>query len=313
MNVRDSTATGVQDPEARRRELYGLLGDLPPRDRPIRSVRISAEHRPAYELETLMLDLNGAEPVPAYFLRPAGAGSEPLPAVLYNHAHGYDYDLGKDELLRGRSVLQQPAYGEALTAAGYAVLCVDMWSFGDRRGRTETALFRESLWKGQVLWGMMVYDTLRAFDYLASRPDVDATRIATLGMSLGSTMAWWAAALEPRIRACVDICCLTDYEALIEARGLDGHGIYYFVPGLLRHFTSAQINALIAPRPHLGLAGNYDALTPPAGLDRIDAALREAYAAAGAPEAWELRRYEVGHIETAAMRASALAFLSKWL
>ena len=28
------------------------------------------------------------------------------------------------------------------------------------------------LWKGRVLWGMMVYDTLRAVDYLATRPDI---------------------------------------------------------------------------------------------------------------------------------------------
>jgi hypothetical protein len=126
-------------------------------------------------------------------------------------------------------------------------------------------------------------------------------------------MAWWTAALEPRIKVCVDICCLTDFQALIETQGLDGHGIYYFVPGLLKHFSSADINALIAPRPHLSLAGNYDPLTPPAGLDRIDAALRRAYADAGAPEAWELHRYEVGHIETAAMRSEAMAFLAKWL
>src|SRR5437763_11117922 len=29
---------------------------------------------------------------------------------------------------------------------------------------------------------------------------------------------------------------------------LAGHGLYYYVPGLLKHFTAAQINALIAPR-----------------------------------------------------------------
>ena len=146
--------------EPRRRQLYGLLGDLPPRDRPIRSTHVAVESRPQYVLEKLSLDLNDAEPVPAYFLTPVGAGSGPWPTVLYNHAHGDDYDLGKDEVLRGRPGMQEPPYGEALTAAGYAVLCIDMWSFGDRRGRSETALFKETLWKGQVLWGMMLYDTL---------------------------------------------------------------------------------------------------------------------------------------------------------
>ena len=142
---------------------------------------------------------------------------------------------------------------------------------------------------------------------------MEADRIATLGLSMGSTMAWWTAALDERIKVCVDICCLTDFQALIAMRGLDGHGIYYYVPGLLKHFTCAEINALIAPRAHLGLAGNYDRLTPPAGLDRIDAHLRAVYRKARAPKAWRLSRYDCGHMETAAMRAEILEFLNEWL
>jgi len=300
------------DPTARRQQLYNLLGDLPDRQRPIRATCIGIEARPGYLLERLVLDLNGIETVPAYFVRPS-EGQGPWPAVLYNHAHGGEYHIGKEELLIGRTFLHTPPYAEELTQRGYAALCIDHWAFGERRGRSESELFKQMLWHGQVMWGMMVYDSLRALDYLVSRPDVDANRVATLGISMGSTMAWWLAALDTRIRVCVDLCCLTDYQALIETRGLDGHGIYYYVPGLLRHFTTAQINALIAPRPHLSLAGIYDPLTPPAGLERVDAELRQVYAALGAPEAWQLRRYATGHFETAAMRAEVVAFLKQWL
>ncbi|HET8629795.1 MAG TPA: alpha/beta hydrolase family protein, partial [Thermomicrobiales bacterium] len=178
---------------------------------------------------------------------------------------------------------------------------------------SESELFKEMLWRGQVLWGLMVYDSLRAIDYLATRADVDLGRLATLGLSMGSTMAWWVAALDERVAVCVDLCCLTDFQALLETRGLDGHGIYYYVPGLLKHFGTADINALIAPRPHLSLAGNFDRLTPPAGLERIDQALRRVYADLGSPDAWQLLRYDCGHFETAAMRAAVLAFLTRWL
>ncbi|KPK49600.1 MAG: hydrolase [Planctomycetes bacterium SM23_25] len=301
----------TNDIESRRKELYGLLGELPARDRPLSATKVAEEHRQSYVLEKLVLDLNGMEAVPAYFVRPHGG--EPAAAVLYNHAHGGDYELGKEELIRGRSGIQQPPYAEALSARGYAALCIDAWAFGERRGRSESETFKEMLWRGQVMWGMMVYDSLRAIDYLAGRPDVDAARIATLGISMGSTMAWWVAALDPRVKVCVDLCCLTDYHALIESRGLDGHGIYYYVPGLLKHFTTGQINALIAPRGHLSLAGDYDRLTPPAGLERIDAELRQVYAAAGAPGAWRLCRYGCGHMETAAMRAEVLRFLEEHL
>ncbi len=126
-------------------------------------------------------------------------------------------------------------------------------------------------------------------------------------------MARWLAALDPRVKACIDLCCLSDFEALIARRSLEAHGLYYFVPGLRKHFTSAQINALIAPRAHLSLAGICDPLTSPEGLDRIDAELQEVYAAAGAPDAWRLSRHATGHLETAAMRAEVIGFLREWL
>jgi predicted esterase len=88
----------------------------------------------------------------------------------------------------------------------------------------------------------------------------------------------------------------------VEVGGLKGHGNYYDVPDLLNHFTTAQLNALIAPRAHLSLAGNLDPLTPVAGLDKVDEELKQVYAAAGKPEHWKLLRYDVGHQETPEMR-----------
>jgi dienelactone hydrolase len=296
----------------RRRELYALLGELPDRGRPIRAELVAREERDPYVLEVLLLDLNGIEPVPAYFTRPRAAAG-PSPAVLYHHAHGGDYALGKDEFLLGRSVLRTPAYAEALARRGLAGLCIDAYNFGERRGRTESELFKQLLWQGQVLWGLMVYDTLRAMDYLVGRPEVDPDRVGSLGLSMGATMAWWHAALDERVAACVDLCCLTDYQALIETRGLDRHGLYYYVPGLLKRFTTAEINALICPRPHLSLAGTLDPLTPPAGLDRVDAALTRAYAEADKAERWQLVRYPSGHFETWDMRRRSLQFLERYL
>ncbi|NLE49884.1 MAG: alpha/beta hydrolase [Chloroflexi bacterium] len=302
----------MSDETTRRAKLLSLLGDLPPLARPIRAERVSRETRPHYILETWTLDLNGLEPVPAYLTLPLNADG-PLPAILYNHAHAHEYHVGKNELIEGRPLLQQPPYAEALAGENIAALCIDHWAFGGRATRTESAIFKQFLWEGRVLWGMMVYDSLRALDFLVSRPEIDASRIGTLGLSLGSTMAWWVAALDPRIKVCVDICCLTDFQALIRSGGLDGHSIYYYVPRLLKHFTTAEINALTAPRPHLALAGDRDPLTPSAGLDRIDAALREVYAAAGAPDAWQLLRYDCGHEELPAMRVAIMDFLRRWL
>jgi dienelactone hydrolase len=306
----ETPAGEIVGAEARRRELYGLLGDLPPRQRPIGARTLAVEERPGFTLEKLVLDINGLEPVPAYFVKPKLLEGK-APAILFNHWHAGEYELGKDELLRPKPDV--PSFAEDLTARGYCALCLDMWCFGDRAVRTELDTFKEMLWKGQVLWGMMVYDTLRGLDYLLTRPEVDTARIGTLGMSMGSTMAWWAAALDPRLKVCVDLCCLTDYQALIEAHNLKGHGVYYFVPGLLKHFTTARINALIAPRPHLATAGTRDDLTPAAGLDRVDGELQRVYGSLGQPGNWKLLRYDGGHAEPPEMRRDILAFLRERL
>ena len=132
---------------------------------------------------------------------------------------------------------------------------------------------------------MMVYDTLRGLDYLLTRPEVDTARVGTLGMSMGSTMAWWVAALDPRLKVCVDICCLTDYQALIEAHNLKGHGVYYFVPGAVealhhrRRSTSSSpprpprptaISTTSRPRPDwTASTANSRPRTPKPGTRRI--------------------------------------------
>jgi hypothetical protein len=296
----------------RRAKLYSLLGRLPERDRPIGATTLSVEHRAGYVLERLLLDLNGVEPVPAVFVRPLDQRG-PFPGVMYNHAHGGEYQIGKSELIEGRGALQRPPYAEELTRAGYAALCIDHWAFGERAGRSESEVFKHMIWRGQVMWGMMVYDSVRALDYLVSRGDVDGARVASMGMSMGSTMAWWHAALDERVKVCVDLCCLTDYEELIAIGNLDGHGIYYYVPDLLTHFSAGEINALIAPRSHLSVVAVHDRLTPMRGVERIDGQLRRAYAAAGAAENWQLRLHHCGHLETAAMRWQVMAFLRERL
>ncbi len=302
------TSPRPPDPAGRRAELWSLLGDLPDRRRPIAAVKRGEQERDGYLLESWVLDLNGLEPVPALLARPKGAIGR-APAILFNHSHGGDYRIGKNELVEGRAYLQPVPYARALTEQGWIALSIDHWCFGERATETELETFKAMLWQGQVLWGMMVHDSVRALDWLASRDDVDPARVGTLGMSMGSTMAQWVAALDQRVKATVDICCLTDYQALLAEKGLGGHGIYYFVPGLLKRFTAAGINALIAPRAHLGLAGLRDPLTPVAGLDAIDRELVRVYAEAGHPERWKLLRYDVAHQETPQGREEALAFL----
>lgn len=301
--------------ERRRKELWGLLGDLPWDHKPGPAKLIKTEKHPGYTLQRLVLDLNGVEPVPALLLIPDKRAT-PAPGLLFIHWHGGMYDLGKEQLLKGVDV--QPAYAPVCAEKGLVTLAIDSWCFGERKheadGHTgEEDTFKLMLWRGQVLWGMMMFDELRALDYLRSRPEVDARRLGAFGMSMGATKAWWLAALEPRLSVCIDVCCLTDYDALIKARGLSGHGVYYFVPSLLKHFNTPQINELIVARPRLSVNGRLDPLTPPAGVERVRDYLAPLYARYGRAEDCRIQLFDCAHAELPEMRSEILQWMDRYL
>ncbi len=299
----------------RRAELWGLLGDLPERREPTAKL-LRTEQRDGYRLEHLELDLNGVQPVPALLLIPDNV-REPAPGMMYIHWHGGDYNVGKTELLEGTRAMKPyaPVYAEK----GIVALAIDCWCFGERMpypdngGQGESDTFKEMLWNGQVLYGMMMFDEWQALNYLVSRPEVDANRIGSFGMSMGSTKSWWLAALDERVKCCIDLCCLTDYEALIKTQGLRRHGIYYYVPSLLKHFQTHEINELIVPRPHLSLNGREDGLAPPEGVERIRDHLLPLYEQYGTRDDCRIELFDCGHEELPEMRAIVLEWLDRFL
>ncbi len=315
-NGSDGPGDAFSSHQDRRREaLWGLLGDLPwqHNSAPPRIVRI--EEHDTYTLHRLVLDLNGIEPVPALLLIPKRI-KKPAPGLLYIHWHGGMYDLGKEQLLRGVDV--QPAYAPVLADMGVVTLAIDSWCFGERKHdenghRGEEDAFKQMLWRGQVLFGMMMFDEFQALSYLASRPEVDSKRLGAFGMSMGSTKAWWLAALDPRVRLTVDVCCMTDYESLIAAKGLSGHGIYYYVPWLLKQFDTAGINELIVPRPHVSVNGRKDALTPPEGVEKVREKLLTLYRQHGQEKDCRIELYDCAHQELPEMRSLIIDWMKRYL
>jgi dienelactone hydrolase len=300
--------------ETRRKELWSLLGDLPWQHRPAPPKLIKTEKHDGYTLERLVLDLNGEEPVPALLLIPDKRPPR-APGLLFIHWHAGMYGLGKEQLLRG--VEAQPAYAPVLAEKGIVTLAIDSWCFGERQhesdGHTgEQDAFKLMLWQGRVLYGMMMFDEFRALDYLASRPEVDPQRLGAFGMSMGATKAWWLAALDPRVKLCIDVCCLTDYDELIKAHSLKEHGIYYYVPSLLKHFQTAQINELIVPRAHLSVNGRLDPLTPPAGVEKIRDYLLPLYRTYGREQDLQIELFNCAHVELPEMRKLIVEWLDRY-
>ncbi len=293
----------------RRDDLWRLLGPRPMLDEAPSGTLLKTEVTEFARAEHWTLSLNSEEAVPTLLLFPLQ--QPPRGIVSYCHAHGNRFEMGKDELLKGRPALLSPPYGEVLPAMGYTVLAIDHWCFGERAAKTERSMVKRLLWEGKTLWGYRVHDTLVALEWLRLRAGFANLPVTTLGLSMGSTMAVWAAALDPTITACIDLCCLAEFDALLSSGNFDLHGEYFFVPGLLAEFSAAEISALIAPRRHLSMVGLADPLTPLDGVDSVDEAMTETYDALRAANNWTQYRSPLGHVEAAEMREMVLRELDR--
>jgi dienelactone hydrolase len=305
-----------------RAELWKLLGNLPPRPKVPEVEVVSREDRGDYLLEKFRFDNRAGSTVPGYLLLPKNASAR-SPAILYCHWHAGEYDLGKEELFQAKHTPEAP--GPALARRGFVVLAIDAEGFGERNGRgpggpaekgthAEETAAKLNLWLGRTSWGMMLRDDLMALDYLASRPEVDADRIGVTGMSMGATRSWWLMALDERIKTGVAIACLTRYQNLIASGGIHEHGIYYFVPGMLNHFDTEAVVALIAPRPVLFQTGDQDGGSPVDGIRAIGAAVQPVYGLYGKGDSFQSVIYPgLGHVYTPEMWAKTLAWLQDHL
>ncbi len=315
-----------QKPELREK-LWRLLGHLPPLCTPKVTIQ-KKELCDGYTREHLTFQNGVGDTVYGYLLVPAGAQGR-RPAILYHHYHGGKYAQGKEELfLRAFAPMGNKTLvtGPELVRAGYVVLCVDAYCFGERRwqgpagkkeegGQTEWALSKTFLWQGRTLWGMMVRDDQLALGYLVTRREVDPTRVAAMGLSMGSTRTWWLAALDDRIKVAVSVSCLTRYQDLIRDGMINSHGIYYFVPGLLHEKIDMEsVVGLIAPRAHLTLTGDQDTGSPASGVRTINGFQEHLYRLYGKEENFRGILYPgVGHEYTPAMWDETLRWLKKHL
>jgi dienelactone hydrolase len=290
-----------------RETLIKVMGDLPPRPKVTPVKTLSKENKGTYTLEKFEFANGAGAIVPGYLLIP-NDGKSKHPAIYYCHWHGGNYDLGKQEIFTTHHTPQVPA--EVLTSLGYAVIAIDTYCFGERSGKgpdgpeqkgsaEELTTSKYELWLGRSLWGMMVRDDLMALEYLFSRPEIDNNKVAVTGISMGATRSWWLMALDDRIKTGVAVGCLTRYQDLIAEQKLKNHGIYYYVPGILKHFDSEAIISLIAPRPVLFMTGDEDEGSPVAGIHKIETAVKPVYKLHGAESNFQNIIYpHTGHVYT---------------
>jgi 2,6-dihydroxypseudooxynicotine hydrolase len=188
--------------------------------------------------------------LPGYLRRPAGIARPPVAVILPG------LDVAKEEL---------HAWSDAFLRRGVATVTLD------GPGQGEAAFY----FPIRPDWGKVLGAVI---DGLEQRSDVDGRRVGVVGQSLGGLYAPRAAALEPRIKACVANCGPFDYGKLFLARPKT-HLTQMF---LVRSHSRTDAEALDVARslslndiahqiqcPLLVVFGGGDRLIPPSEGERL--------------------------------------------
>jgi dipeptidyl aminopeptidase/acylaminoacyl peptidase len=180
--------------------------------RGLRAPRVEAQVSPKdMELEAQPVHLPGpnGKTLFAWFIPASGVAK--APAVLVMHGWGANASM----------MLSSAA---PLSSAGFAVLVPDARCHGASGDEAFTSLPR------------FAEDIEAGLDWLAMSPQVDATRLAVVGHSVGAGAALLCATRRPDIRAVISISAFAHpYEVM--RRFLASHSIPYFAVGwyVLRH------------------------------------------------------------------------------
>ena len=86
------------------------------------------------------------------------------------------------------------------------------------------------------------------------------------------------------------------------------------MPGVLKHFDTEAIYALVAPRPMLELSGDQDGGAPTDGIVVLEKKLGAVYRLYGKPDNFRSVIYkETGHEYLPEMKAEMLAWFERYL
>jgi cephalosporin-C deacetylase-like acetyl esterase len=264
--VETPTSTPADDVRNRIRAVLGIEAT---RGDGVANRILAVIRKPGYRAEQFELTSDREIRTPGWLLTPDNAGPS-TPTVLY---------VGE---AAAWSSIAEDAFAERLCAkGGCRIAAIDVRGRGDcaiaypRRGRfyypnripNEAYLAWFAMMLGKPLLGGQVHDTLRALDYLRSRPDIGGA-VSLLGDGPHGVIAVLAAALDSAVRGVALRQTLTDYRALATAeRYTQPFGIYAY--GILRDFDLPDVAGAVGPRPVL-LLNPVTPLGEPAGAAARD-------------------------------------------
>jgi cephalosporin-C deacetylase-like acetyl esterase len=306
---------------AARRRLIERLGGLPTTRAALRPEVLERRDFGTYLRERIVFQTRDNLSAIGYLLLPTDR-PRPLPAIVCFSGHG----RGVDDLLgiapdgtemptRGAGYAKE--YALQCVEHGYATFALEQLGFGARRdaaarkaGPAENSCRPAAcaaLLFGQTMIGLRAWDAMRAIDYLATRPEIDMRRVATLGASGGGTTSLFTAALDDRVRVGVVSAYFNTFRDSIVRIS---HCPDNYVPGLVRDMEMSDVAGLVAPRCLFIESGRLDQIFPIEGSQRAADQTRQIFRTLGAEERMGYQIHEGAHEFHG---VGAFEFLHRWM
>ncbi|HEY3285397.1 MAG TPA: acetylxylan esterase [Armatimonadota bacterium] len=268
----------------------------PPARTPLRSRVFGRVERDGYSIEKVYFESRPGFYVTGNLYRPLGAKGK-VPGVLATHGHWANGRMANEELgsIPGRCI--------SLARQGMVAFSYDMVGYQDSLQLPHTfAGDREALW-GISLMGLQTWNSVRALDFLASLPDVDARRLAVTGESGGGTQTFLLTAVDDRPA----VSCPVNMISL----HMQGGCLCENAPGLRVGTSNVEIGALMAPKPMLMVAatGDWTVNTPKLEFPATEAI----YGLLGAAGKVATVQIDAPHNNNRASREAMYTFFRHWL
>jgi len=310
-----STLTSVSDWNNRaqtiRDSMISWTGPLPERT-PLNARVTGQIDREDYTIEKILFESRPDYRVSANLYLPKKFGG-PRPAHLNVIGHA---KIGKaDERYQRMSI--------ALARKGFVVLTIDQLGQGERQvkeysgwggapGNAHQITGIKAFICGTHVFNIMVWDAIRAIDYLVSRPEVDAKKISMTGSSGGGMMTTYILPFDNRIAVAVPTCNPNTWSYRVHANLATDHEQVFF--SAFESSIDPRGDPLFAqaPKPLLLNTTTDDHLNPPRGVWDLNTWLYKSYSSHGVPEKVSASMVRAGHAYNKEQREITYSWILRW-
>ncbi len=241
-----------------RTALQEAAGNFPPKT-PLNVKIVRTIKKPAYKVEHIIYESQPGFFVTSSMFIPDGLKGK-SPVVIYCSGHSDNgYRAYQTQILN-------------LVKKGFIVFAFDPVNQGERLEYFDPVTNKpkpggsdgwhsysgaQVLLTGSSQIMYMMWDGIRAVDYLLTRKEVDASRIGITGRSGGGTQSSWIAALDERILAAAPESYITDFTTLFRGPGPQD-AEQEPINGIIRGIDLADLLLVRAPKPTLIIATTGD-------------------------------------------------------